>query len=84
MPDDKYTVKFRLTKDEYSRSKKYVPIDGSSMPVSYWAHIAYREWLTRKESRDKRAKEELLVKDVNRIQEILDSGKIKIPKGIIS
>ena len=82
--DTSIEVKFKISKKDYERAKKYIPQCDDLMPLSYLGYISFMEYLKRKEGRDRRAKEEALAKDADRIQEVLNSGKVQVPGEIIS
>jgi hypothetical protein len=70
-------IQFELSEAEYERAKPYI---GEAKYRHYWAMQAFDERVNRMEGRDKKAQTERVFSDVKYLQELIDSGKIIIPK----
>jgi hypothetical protein len=70
-------IQFELSEDDYNRAKPYI---GDEKYRHYWAMQAFDERVNRMEGRDKKAQTERILSDVKYLQELIDSGKIKLPK----
>ena len=68
-------IQFTVPDDLWDRATKYIP---SEKTRSTFGLIAFEEWVTRKEGRDRRAQREKLLSDAERLQELIDSGLIRI------
>lgn len=68
-------IQFDLTDEEWEKYAKY----GMSFKGRHDAvKNTLEEWYTRKLGRDKKAQGERILKDVKYLQELIDSGKLKL------
>lgn len=68
-------IQFDISDEDLCRLELYIP---NPKYRHGFAHKALMEWINRQEGRDKRIKEQNLVKEAKHLQELIDSGKIKI------
>lgn len=69
-----HRIQFDLSEEEWDRLSKYIILKQRH----FTGKDALMEWCNRKEGRDNRVKEENLIKDAKRLQELIDSGRIKL------
>ena len=70
-----HRVQFDIEDDLYERALPYIK---NKKTIGTFGMIAFEEWVKRREGRDSRTREENLLKDVKRLQKLIDSGRIKL------
>jgi hypothetical protein len=68
-------IQFDITDEELRRFEKYIP---NPKYRHGFAHKALMEWINRQEGRDKRIKEQNRKARAAEVQELIDSGEVKI------
>ena len=69
-------VQFEIDEKLMERAKVYI---GDDKYRHYWAMQAFEERINRMEGRDKKARAERMAEDIKYLQELLDSGGLKLP-----
>lgn len=76
----KVRIQFDIDLDLWNRAKKYIKKESVK---GVFGLIAFEEWVNRREGRDKKLQTERRMADLKWLQELINSGDIKISKDCI-